>query len=146
MMANIRRFRPRTQVRFWLYDDLQSEQNLIEIITYWKARKQFATMIKAGMRLMWSLGQGKLDVLFDLFPQIETQLAARYSPPTPPDTSALEKKIERLERLIMEQGSLSAPPANYPQLKSPAPVAAVVAAKAVSASTISDNFLSSMGF
>lgn len=150
-MATERRFRPRRQMKFWCYTDLKTDAWLIEIIAYWKAKKQFADMVKNGLRLMFSLGQGHLDVLFELFPQIETQLAAKYSPPTAPDNSNLERKLERIEQLVLEQGrALPDTRDHFPLLipagtKPPAaPVAAVVAAKALDAATISDNFFASM--
>lgn len=147
MMAKQRRFRPRKQLRFWLYTDLESDSWMLEIIAYWKARKQFATKIKDGLRLMWSLGQGQLDVLFELFPQIEHQLIAKYSPPTAPDTDKLERDMAEIKKLILESGSIQAPPKDYPSMKPvtvplPAlPKAEVKAAAMPSASEIADNFL-----
>lgn len=142
-MATERRFRPRKQMKFWCYTDLKTDAWLIEIITYWKAKKQFADMVKNGLRLMWSLGQGHLDVLFELFPQIESQLAAKYTPPPTPDNTNLERQIADLKSIILAQGGIGAPPPNYPSMK-PALAPPTVQAKAAapaSADDIASNFL-----
>lgn len=148
-MATERRFRPRKQMKFWCYTDLNTDAWLIEIIAYWKAKKQFADMVKNGLRLMFSLGQGHLDVLFELFPQIETQLAAKYAPPPTPDNSNLERKLERIEQLVLEQGRgiPDTRDLNLPLFKAiggtlpAAPVAVITAAAPVSVDEIHDNFM-----
>lgn len=143
-MAKERRFRPRKQFKFWCYTDLETDAWLLKIIQYWKDRKQFSTKVKNGLRLMWSLGQGHTDVLFSLFPQLETQLAAKYAPPPAPDNSNLERQIADLKQIILQQGSIQAPPKDYPQLKSIAsapPTVTVQAAPVADAGAIVDNFM-----
>lgn len=157
-MAN-GRYRPRKQLKFWLYTDLKNEHWLIEVIEYWKSKRQFSDVVKSGLRLMWSLGQGQTDVLFELFPQLETQLAARYAPPTPPDTGNLERQIADLKRLILEQGSIIVP-SNQMEMKSGGTLGigktlalptfddddmdTVVLTKATGGTTNAENFMASM--
>lgn len=141
------RYRPRKQFKFWLYTDLQSEEWLAEVIGLWKSKRQFSEIVKNGLRLMFSLGQGHTDVLFELFPQLETQLTAKYAPPPTPDNSELQRQIADLKMIILQQGNIQAPPKDYPQSKSvgghvAAPVATLTAAKPATADEICDNFMS----
>lgn len=139
-MAAKNRYRPRKEVKMWLYLDKPDEARLINFIKHCKATRTFARMLRNGIRLMWSLGEKDVSVLFELFPWIEESM----KPSSPaPDNSDIERQIAELKRIIMEQGGIAAPPAHYPVMKSPTapPVAAIQAAKAADASTIADNFL-----
>jgi hypothetical protein len=129
-----RRFRPRKEFKFWLYHDLAEDMRLMEFIRFCKSTQQFACMVRNGLRLMWSLGEGNTDVLYELFPWLKQQAA--------PDTSHLEQQIADLKRMMLEQGSrlplasqgLMKPAKAPPQLEAKtAPVA--------DASAIADNFL-----
>lgn len=112
------RYRPRQVFKFWLFKDKPEEYRLVEFIEYCKAKRSFARVIRDGIRLMWSLGEGDTTVLFELFPGLHAHLQPVQTAPTPPDTSHLERQIADLKRLIMEQGTISAPPKDYPQMKS----------------------------
>lgn len=113
-----RRFRPRQVFKFWLFKDKPEEYRLVEFINYCKANRKFASVVRDGIRLMWSLGEGDTSVLFELFPGLHAQLQPVQATPTPPDTGNLERQIADLKRLILEQGAISAPPPDYPQMKS----------------------------
>jgi hypothetical protein len=69
-----RRYRPRKLFKFWLYRDLIEDTRLIEYIDYLHKTRQFATMVRSGLRLMWTLGEGDLSVLFELFPGLQSRL------------------------------------------------------------------------
>jgi hypothetical protein len=112
------RYRPRQVFKFWLFKDKPEEYRLVEFIEYCKAKRSFARVIRDGIRLMWSLGEGDTSVLFELFPGLHAQLQPIQPAPTPPDTGHLERQIADLKRLILEQGAISAPPKDYPQMKS----------------------------
>src|SRR5262245_27642662 len=86
MMA--RRFRPRKEFKFWLYHDLAGDLRLMEYIAYLHKTRQFAKTLRNGLRLMWTLGEGDLSVLLDLFPT----LRARFEP----DHSALIQEFRTL--------------------------------------------------
>jgi hypothetical protein len=75
MMA--RRYRPRKLFKFWLYHDLAQDARLIEYIEYLRHTRQFARTIRSGLRLMWTLGEGDLSVLFELFPGLQSKLMPR---------------------------------------------------------------------
>lgn len=143
-MAN-GRYRPRKEFKFWLYHDLADDVKLMEWIKFCKETRQFASVIKRGLRLMWSLGQGDTSVLFELFPTLKSELIhVKDLPPVPPppDNSHLERQIAELKKLILEQGAISAPPKDYPSMKpATAPVAAVTKAAPVSVDEIHDNFM-----
>jgi hypothetical protein len=89
MMA--RRYRPRKEFKFQLYRDVEAEEKLIEYIDYLRKTRQFVTAVRNGLRLMWTLGQGDLSVLFELFPTLRAQFA--------PDNTAL---IEEFRQLLQQ--------------------------------------------
>lgn len=108
-----RKYIPRKQLKFWLNIGVATDDWLLEIISYWKTRREFTEMIKNGLRLMWSLGQGKLDVLFELFPQLDAQLAARYNPAPDPDElkDTIRLVVEAsVKKAILENPSLPSGP------------------------------------
>ena len=92
-----RRYRPRKEFKFWLYHDLADDLRLMEYIAYLHQTRQFAKTLRNGLLLMWTLGQGDLSVLCDLFPT----LRARFEP----DHSALIQEF----RSLLESQAQSAP-------------------------------------
>lgn len=91
-----RRYRPRKLFKFWLYHDLAEDVRLMEYIDYLHKTRQFVTVLRNGLRLMWTLGQGDLSILFELFPTLRSQFA--------PDNSAL---IEEFRRMLQAQPQLA---------------------------------------
>jgi hypothetical protein len=87
-----RRYRPRKEFKFWLYHDLTEDQRLMEYIAYLRKTRQFAKTLRNGLRLMWSLGEGDLSVLFELFPSLRSQFA--------PNTDAL---IEEFRQMLLQR-------------------------------------------
>jgi hypothetical protein len=100
-----RKYRPRKEFKFWLYHDRDEDSRLMEFIQYCKATRQFARVVRDGIRLIWSLREGNTDVLFELFPHLERQFK--------PDA---EELIEQFRQMLMLQ-QVAAP---VPQ---PAPLA-----------------------
>jgi hypothetical protein len=68
-----RRYRPRKEFKFWLYRDLAEDTRLMDYIAYLRKTRQFAKVLRNGLRLMWTLGEGDLSVLFELFPSLRSQ-------------------------------------------------------------------------
>jgi hypothetical protein len=68
-----RRYRPRKEFKFWLYHDLLEDKRLMDYIDYLRKTRQFARTLRSGLRLMWTLGEGDLSVLFELFPALRSQ-------------------------------------------------------------------------
>lgn len=93
-----RRYRPRKLFKFWLYHDLAEDTRLMEYIDYLRKTRQFATVLRSGLRLMWTLGQGDLSVLFELFPTLRSQFV--------PDNTAL---IEEFRRMLQAQTVAASP-------------------------------------
>jgi hypothetical protein len=140
------RYRPRRQFRFLLYQDIAMELTLTDYILKLKASKQFVTTIKNALRLIGSLQERDLSVLYELFPWIGEAIQA--SAPTPPDTSGLEDRLaKRLEasvaQAIMNAPGLPSTPLVAAPIKHAAPVASIKQAAKADASTIADNFFSS---
>lgn len=67
------RYRPRKEYKFWLFHDLPEHQRLMDFIQYCKSTRQFAKVVRDGIRLIWSLREGNTTVLFELFPHLERQ-------------------------------------------------------------------------
>lgn len=103
----------RVMHKFWLDLNRENEFWLDEQIATLKARRSFVTTIRQAIELILDLRAGRLDVLFSLFPWTQDTLKPA---PTPPDNSDLERKIEQLERVILQQGI----PTNAPLVASPA--------------------------
>ena len=65
---------PRREFKFWLRTDREGEAGLIDYIDFLRKTRQFATKVKQGLRLIWSLGEGDTSVLRELFPHIVDQI------------------------------------------------------------------------
>ena len=68
-----RKYRPRKEFKFWLYHDRDEDSRLMEFIQYCKSTRQFARVVRDGIRLVWSLREGNMSILFELFPHLERQ-------------------------------------------------------------------------
>lgn len=142
------RYRPRRQFRFLLYQDIEMELTLTDFILKLKASKQFVTTIKNALRLIGSLQERDLSVLYELFPWIGEAIQAS-APKPPPDTTDLEDRLAKRLEASVQQAILNAPGLpSTPLVAAPlkpaaAPVATVKAAPLADASAIADNFLAS---
>lgn len=94
-----RRYRPRKEFKYWLYHDIAEDVKLMEYIGYLYQTRQFARTIRNGLRLMWTLGQGDLTVLFELFPGIQASLGSQY-----------RQDMDEIKRLIRENCNSPAQP------------------------------------
>lgn len=135
----------RWRVTFWIDDKKPDELTIGQQVLELKKKRQFARVVKDGIRLITSLRAGQTDVLFELFPHLEGQLASKSS--TPPDSGDMERIADRAaqqaaERVLLQMPSLPATALVAVPIKpSAAPVATIKAAQAADASTIADNFL-----
>lgn len=139
-MAGKSRFRLR--YTFWLDQGKAEDREVAELVEQLKGRRGFARAVRSGIRLVAELEAGRVDTLLALFPWVAKAIASR----NPPDeNSDLRAQIEALKQIILQQGSLPAPPSGYPTMKSaaaaPAPAIQVQAAAPVDPSVIVDNFL-----
>ena len=93
-----RRYRPRKEYKFWLFHDLPEHQRLMEFIQYCKTTRQFAKVVRDGIRLIWSLREGNTDILFELFPHLER----RFNPDA-------EDLIAEFRDMLLSQRSAPVP-------------------------------------
>jgi hypothetical protein len=112
-----RRYRPRKLFKFWLYRDLVEDTRLMDYIAYLYKTRQFATTVRNGLRLMWTLGEGDLSVLFELFPGLQSKLTPRN-----------DDLIEQFRQMLQAQPIAALPtpalsagikPMNVPQIAMP---------------------------
>jgi hypothetical protein len=99
--------RSRRLFKFWLnlYNDIEYE--IAESLEYAKRRREYTGIIRDGIRLILSLRQGRVDVLLELFPWLESEIVK--SPTVAALSSqngALQQQLERLEQLILQQGAV----------------------------------------
>lgn len=142
-MARKRRLReyiPRKEYRFWLRSDREGEARLMEFIDYLKKTRQFATHVKRGLRLLWTLGEGDLSYLLELYPH----LAERLKPPTPPsapDSGDLERLIEATVQSSVKAAMMELPslPATIPSAAPLKPSGTLGAGKVMALPTFDDD-------
>jgi hypothetical protein len=65
--------RSKKEYKFWLYHDLLEDTRLMDYVDYLRKTHQFPTVIRNALRLVWTLGEGDLSVLFELFPVLRGQ-------------------------------------------------------------------------
>lgn len=109
-----RRYRPRKEFKFWLYQDIEAEVKLTEYIDYLRKTRQFARTIRNGLRLIWTLGEGDLSVLFELFPTLRTRFDTPPATPTPGDDFnklLIEAAKEGAKQAMLESPPTLPPPA-----------------------------------
>ena len=103
-MAN-NRFRLR--FIFWLDMLKPDEHELADQIELLKQERSFVSTVRDGIRLVTNLRQGKLDVLFEMFPWVQAEFL-KYLETIQPQKSEpelqLQQQLERLERLMLERG------------------------------------------
>src|SRR5262245_2667471 len=101
--------RPRKECKFQLYQDQSADNELMTYVVYLNKTRQFGQVVRNGLRLIWSLGQGDLSVLFELFPALQNQfmprpedlveqfrqlLQVRVAAPPPPEQPAGPQQLE----------------------------------------------------
>jgi len=107
----------------------------MEFIQYAKTTRQFAKIVRDGIRLIWSLREGDMTVLFELFPHLEKQFN--------PDVTEL---ITQFSAMMLQHSQVvdAAPraiPATVGEGHKPAPVPESKQSVVMDASAIADNFL-----
>lgn len=105
---------------FWLDTGKDEELLLLETIDELKQQRRFTSVLRDGIRLVVDLRAGRLDVLFELFPWVLEKMQRGTSGG---DGGELERRLDELQRLIMAQSNIPAPPPGYPMMKSGAPKA-----------------------
>lgn len=91
----------REKFKFWLDLNKDDELLIAETIDELKRQRSFVSTIRDGIRLICDLRQGKLNVLFELFPWVKAALQT----PMGQEGDDLKRKIDLLEQLILVQYS-----------------------------------------
>jgi hypothetical protein len=91
---------------FWLDLLKPDEAELASIIDGLKIQRSFATTVRDGIRLISDLKAGRLDVLFELFPWVRAEFLEYVQSVQPPAEIALQKRLDSLEKLLLQQGNV----------------------------------------
>lgn len=110
---------PRFRLRFTFWLDMlkKEEANIADTIELMKNERSFSSAIRDGLRLIWDLRQGKLEVLFELFPWVRAEFmeylaeanrsaegAALPAPSDAAHVSDLQEQLDRIEQALMGKG------------------------------------------
>jgi len=114
----------REKFSFWL--DLRKDDQflLADMIYVLKKKRQFASTIRDGIRLVTSLRAGRVNVLLELFPWVVDEFRAL---PEPSPNTDLTRQLAKLEALLSEQptppptGTTGIPDGHPRPLTAPAP-------------------------
>lgn len=90
----------RLKFMFWLDVSKSDELGLAEMVDDLKEKRLFSKTLRDGIRLICDLRAGNLDVLLELFPWVRAEM-----PQQPAAEASLQQQLERLERLLIEQGN-----------------------------------------
>ena len=99
--------RYRVMHKFWLDIRKPGEDWLDEQIHALKYSRKFTTVIRDALRLIIDLRQGKMDVLFELFPWVQVEFLKyleSIQPQKPEPEWELQQQLDRLERLMLDRG------------------------------------------
>lgn len=99
----------RLRFNFWLDIAKPLEEGIADNIEILKNKRSFSSAIRDGLRLIVDLRNGKLDVLFELFPFVKLEildLMRDVKSDDSDDNSSEDFKaqFQRLEQLILSQG------------------------------------------
>jgi hypothetical protein len=118
----------RGRYMFWLDFNKDDELLLAETIDELKRKRSFIKTLRDGIRLICNLREGKVDVLFELFPWVKAEFIAGIQPQETAGERALREYLERIERQLLAGSTganpkpLSGPkPLNVPKFAAPAP-------------------------
>ena len=95
----------RLRFTFWLDMNKPEEYALSEYIEALKETRSFASTIRQGLRLINDLRQGRLEVLFELFPWVKAEFLESLQRDQTPGERAIQAQLERMEALLKAQGN-----------------------------------------
>ena len=112
-----KRFRERFS--FWLNLVDDNDFEVAEQISELKRNRSFTKTIRDGIRLICDLRKGRVDVLFQLFPWVKAEFLAGIQTQETAGEKALRQQLERLEKLLLEQGNTPIPMPQLPASTGP---------------------------
>src|SRR5262245_27698653 len=89
----------RLMQKFWLDVTKQDEYELAAEATELRKKRLWASTIRDALRLILDLRQGRLDVLFELFPWVKAKFEGA-TPPVP-ENDELRKRLDMMEQFIL---------------------------------------------
>ena len=99
----------RLRFTFWLDMKKPDEESIAETIASLKNQRSFVSTVREGIRLVTDLRAGRLDVLFELFPWVRAEFLEymqNLQPTQPIEEKAIQKRLDSLEKLLLQQGNL----------------------------------------
>jgi hypothetical protein len=91
--------------KFWLDLTKDSEEQIDEQIYGLKQNRTYTKTIRDGIRLICDLKAGRLDVLFELFPWVKSELLDHLTSQPVDSDFVLREQLARLEQLLLHQGN-----------------------------------------
>ncbi len=104
----MRSHRPRMRFVFWLNLANPLEFTLAEVLERCRSERKFTGLIRDGIRLVWDLRKGNVDVLLELFPWVKEALTQKEQP-------GIQDGFMRLEQLILQHNAIPADMSAQPQ-------------------------------
>ncbi|HEX2621948.1 MAG TPA: hypothetical protein VHL11_17445 [Phototrophicaceae bacterium] len=98
----------RWRYSFWLDFQKDDELVLAEIIDELKHSRRFVSTIRDGIRLIADLRAGRVGVLLELFPFVREAIAPAIPLPGDGGTDNTDRRLERIEQLLLENSMGSA--------------------------------------
>lgn len=95
----------RGRFTFWLDYNKDEELLLADAIDDLKRKRRFVTTIRDGIRLICDLRQGRVEVLFELFPWVKSEWLASSQPQETAGERALKEQLARIEQQLIQQGN-----------------------------------------
>jgi hypothetical protein len=91
----------RLRFTFWLDMCKTDEKEIAETIADLKDQRSFVSTVRDGIRLVTDLRAGRLDVLFELFPWIQSELETHNLG----SDVATKERIALLEQMLLQQNT-----------------------------------------
>jgi hypothetical protein len=129
----------RKRFNFWLDDKRSEDWKINELITSLKQAGQFTRAIREGLRLWVDLRANKTDVLYELFPQMKSQIT-----PVGGNGGGHSDLAKEIAAQIILQGGTSGylMQSSLPSQKTAPPIAEIKQVMPVSDDELASNFLS----
>ena len=93
----------RIMQKFWLDLEKPDHEEVNEIVHALKQTRAFSKAIRDGLRLIFDLRAGRLDVLFELFPWVRAEFLEYMASVQPQQSDRemnIEKQLSRIEELL----------------------------------------------
>jgi hypothetical protein len=103
----------RIMQKFWLDLDKPDHEEVNEIVHTLKQTRAYSKAIRDGLRLIFDLRAGRLDILFELFPWVRAEFLEYMASAQPQQSDremSIEKQLARIEELLVNGEPMSSVP------------------------------------